>query len=207
MNPLNPYETLGVNKDASPDDIKKAYRVKAKASHPDNSGRTEHFLAVQRAYETLGDEESRARYDETGAMSGQKTMFERALEELKGLAVQVAENGDIYGQDLVSVMRAMIRERLKALNGSQGNLNTKAAKLEHAAKRFRAKDGKANFLAKAITERAEDARRQAEMFGGQVKQTEMCLEMLEDYTYAFEAVNANPVMTNLTGLAFNVWSR
>lgn len=64
------YEVLGVSKDASDDDIKKAFRKMAKKYHPDlNPGDKEaetHFKEVNEAYEVLSDKEKRARYDQFG---------------------------------------------------------------------------------------------------------------------------------------------
>lgn len=71
------YEVLGVNKDATDDEIKKAYRKLAKKYHPDlNSGDTEaekKFKEVSEAYEVLGDSTKRSQYDTYGhsAFNGQ----------------------------------------------------------------------------------------------------------------------------------------
>ena len=62
------YETLGVKKDASADEIKSAYRRLAKKYHPDlnkdNKDAAEKFKDVNEAYEVLGDEKKRANYDQ-----------------------------------------------------------------------------------------------------------------------------------------------
>ena len=68
------YKELGVSKDASQDEIKKAYRKLARAHHPDsNPGDTakhEKFKAVAEAYDVVGDSEKRKQYDELRAAPG-----------------------------------------------------------------------------------------------------------------------------------------
>jgi curved DNA-binding protein len=64
------YKTLGVARDASAADIKKAYRKLAHKFHPDVSKEAnakEKFQEVGEAYETLKDEEKRAAYDQLGS--------------------------------------------------------------------------------------------------------------------------------------------
>lgn len=64
------YETLGVSKNATQDEIKKAYRKLAKKHHPDtnpgNNQAEEKFKALNEAYEVIGDEEKRKKYDTLG---------------------------------------------------------------------------------------------------------------------------------------------
>src|SRR2546427_1965536 len=67
------YEILGVQRDASPDDIKRAYRQLARELHPDVSGKAdaeERFKEVVGAYEILSDPEKRQRYDAFGRDGG-----------------------------------------------------------------------------------------------------------------------------------------
>lgn len=67
------YEILGVNRDASADDVRKAYRRLARKYHPDlNPGDTaaeERFKDVSEANEILGDEKKRKMYDQVGFYS------------------------------------------------------------------------------------------------------------------------------------------
>lgn len=63
------YETLGVSKEASSDDIKKAYRRLARKYHPDinkDPGAEEKFKEINAAYEILSDEQKRLQYDQYG---------------------------------------------------------------------------------------------------------------------------------------------
>lgn len=60
------YGLLGVPRDADQDEIKRAYRRKARELHPDAGGDEEAFKEVTRAYEVLSDPDMRARYDRFG---------------------------------------------------------------------------------------------------------------------------------------------
>lgn len=63
------YEVLGLQKGASQDEIKRAYRQLAKKYHPDinkEPGAEEKFKEINEAYDTLSDEQKKARYDQFG---------------------------------------------------------------------------------------------------------------------------------------------
>ena len=64
------YEVLGVQKGASDDEIKKAYRRLAKQYHPDlnkdNPDAADKFKEASEAYDVLSDSEKRSRYDQFG---------------------------------------------------------------------------------------------------------------------------------------------
>ena len=70
------YRVLGVSKEASADEVKKAYRKLARANHPDSNpgdsaeSRAKHdtFKAVAEAYDVVGDAEKRKKYDEMRAL-------------------------------------------------------------------------------------------------------------------------------------------
>jgi len=74
------YETLGVSKNASDDEIRKAFRKLARQHHPDvNKDKTaaeEKFKQLNEAYEVLGDPEKRKKYDELGANWNQPGGFQ-----------------------------------------------------------------------------------------------------------------------------------
>jgi DnaJ-class molecular chaperone len=69
------YQTLGVAKNATPDDIKKAYRRMAGIHHPDKGGDTAQFQKIQEAYETLSNPEKKQQYDNPNPFGGGGPQF------------------------------------------------------------------------------------------------------------------------------------
>ncbi|HJQ50809.1 MAG TPA: J domain-containing protein [Gaiellaceae bacterium] len=71
----DPYVVLGVPRQASGDEITRAYRVAARASHPDcgAAGSAEQFRAVSDAYEVLRDPRRRAVYDRSYPPAGSRS--------------------------------------------------------------------------------------------------------------------------------------
>ena len=72
--PRDYYEVLGISRDASDAEVKKAYRKLARQYHPDTNpddkGAEEKFKEVQTAYDILSDPEKRKQYDRFGSADG-----------------------------------------------------------------------------------------------------------------------------------------
>lgn len=86
------YAVLGIPRHAEPEDIRRAYRERAKVAHPDAGGSSEAFRAVQDAYTVLSDPEQRGLYD---AWLNRNATSARAAagghDEVLGLLGQLAE--------------------------------------------------------------------------------------------------------------------
>lgn len=69
------YKLLGVEKSASADEIKRAFRKKAHELHPDKGGDAEKFKKVNEAYQVLSDPQKRQQYDTFGSAGPQGAGF------------------------------------------------------------------------------------------------------------------------------------
>lgn len=64
------YQVLGVPRDASPDEIKRAFRRLSHQHHPDKGGEAKKFQEINRAYQILSDPQKRSQYDQFGHVGG-----------------------------------------------------------------------------------------------------------------------------------------
>lgn len=116
---MNPYEELGVEADATTDQIKDAFKRLAKEHHPDlNGGDDSRFKPIKAAYDLLTDAKARKDYDDFGVVPGDDAsqLRKRALTECTRLFGAVLENADVdklHKVDLIGVMCSMAAEELE----------------------------------------------------------------------------------------------
>lgn len=123
------YSVLGVNKDATQDQIKKAYRKLASQHHPDKGGDTVKFQEIQTAYDTLSDPQKRNLYDNPRPqMQGMPNGFHFSQQgfDLNDLFASAFGGRSPFGQQRNS--KPTYRTRLNvslqdAFNGSKQYLN------------------------------------------------------------------------------------
>src|SRR3954447_3821094 len=108
----SPYESLGVSKNATQDEIKKAYRKLVREVHPDtNPGNEERFKEVQGAYDVLSDPDKRKQYDTVGSTNG------RAAPGGTTYDFGDFDLGDIFG----GIFRGGRGDRQSPQRGQRGN--------------------------------------------------------------------------------------
>lgn len=118
------YEVLGVSKDASQDEIKKAYRKKAMKFHPDrnkdNPEAEEKFKEASEAYEVLRDEQQRRRYDQFGHQ-GVNGGAGRGFGGDAGFEDIFSRFSEIFGSDFGDVFGGGGRSRRRRSPGQPGS--------------------------------------------------------------------------------------
>lgn len=122
---MDHYSTLGVAKNATPDEIKKAYRKLASQHHPDKGGDTNTFQQIQTAYDTLSDSQKRQMYD-------------NPPQQFEGFQFNFGQQGfnlhDIFGQ-FNDIMRQqnrnqLLRTRLEVTLQESYNGGTKTIRIQ-----------------------------------------------------------------------------
>lgn len=149
------YEELGVDKKATPEQIKKAYKRKASKAHPDKGGDSRAMVVINDAYKVLGDPEKRAHYDATGQETLTPLDAEIQNDTLQ-LIRTVLESDEIpETADVVGTARNMANERLRAIQNGTADLRRKIKKYEKRRKSIKSTDEK-NMFHMVIDQRLGD---------------------------------------------------
>lgn len=180
------YDTLGVPKDASPEDIKKAYRAKAMEHHPDRGGSTADFQRIQMAYDTLSDPDKRAQYDAYGEQQpGQETPEMAARDVIAQLITQLIERQelDLTHANLMAMVEQAIKHRRSSVVSDLKSLRVALKRYRIANKRLKTTDPIAR---KAIYEKRVTIARNVKAARGVRELADTVCRLLPEYTYEFE---------------------
>lgn len=120
---FDPYVALGVERNATIEEIEKAAKAGAKKAHPDAGGTVDEFLANRRALQILSDPDKRKRYDETGDADENNvnnvmaTALQIVTKTIASLADAYVMNGfdpkyDPRKMPLVEAMKSAIEEEI-----------------------------------------------------------------------------------------------
>lgn len=136
---MNPYQILGVAKDCTQQEIKKAFRKLAQEAHPDREGGdVERFQAINGAYELLSDEARRKRFDETGQTDKEPSLDDQATELIVSLFASIIEKADFTG-DIIKRCSSMIAEQKNEHANDLKSIKIKSEKLRKHHGRIKAK--------------------------------------------------------------------
>jgi molecular chaperone DnaJ len=131
------YETLGVNRDATDDEIKKAYRKLAMKYHPDRNPDSkdseEKFKEAKEAYEVLSDAQKRAAYDAYGHAGVDPSAAAGAGAGAQGFGSFADAFGDIFGEIFGGAGGGGGRQRSNVYRGADLRYNLEIS-LEEAAR-------------------------------------------------------------------------
>lgn len=184
---------MGINKDASQEEIKKAYRKKAVEHHPDKGGDPEKFKQAQIAYDHLSDEQKKADYDQ-----GKNQEEDPALGFLSGLFLSlISNNTDIDRTDLFKKMVHEINIKIFSIHTEKKGAERLIKRLKKVRKRIK-KDKRQFFI--ILTEsqiRANEHR--ISQLNQAIYVAELALEYLNSCEYEIEHIVEPTIKTATEG--------
>lgn len=186
------YDDLGVPPNASQEEIKAAWRRKAKATHPDKGGSAKAFAVVETAYRILSDEEKKSRYDASGETDLPKDPLTEARQNVAQLFLQAAEGYNEDTCDMIAAVRDVINRNLSAMAATKVQNKTKQRKLERVLKRLKhkRKDG-LNIIAGAVEQRIRGLDETNKEIEEATVKGNLMLEVVAEYEYE---VSTDPKM-------------
>ncbi|KQV65378.1 J domain-containing protein [Rhizobium sp. Root1220] len=180
----NPYEILGVRRDATDDQVKAAYRRRAKTTHPDSGGDPEAFSRVQKAYELLLDPVRRKVFDDTGYdVELADPVDLQALIVIEKLVNQLTLDEREPGTfDPLARMRTDLSEEMRKARFSKRELERHSSRIEHHLERLE-KRPTTDILGSMLRARIKAIATAIGETEAKIKASERACEMLYDYSY------------------------
>jgi curved DNA-binding protein CbpA len=182
------YRLLGIRRGATKAEVRRAYRRKAKVSHPDSGGSVEAFSALATAHDVLSDKHRRERYDTTGEIeSARPNNFDGSAIEVIAhkLGMIIHADHDVASMDIGAVIEQAIRDDIvsrQASIASQKQAISRAAALRARVKRKA--NGEDNALARVLDWHERATKDHVKKNEEAVRAMERALEILEGYSFA-----------------------
>lgn len=131
----DPYTILGVDRKATKEQVKKAYRKRAKKAHPDKGGSNADFSALGSAYALLMDDNARAYYDRTGSTQTPNDMESTVRTRVVQLFMEIMQKN--YNRELLiykDLMELVQKEIDKQITDAKKNRKDRASVLRYVTK-------------------------------------------------------------------------
>jgi hypothetical protein len=178
-----------VSRDADQAAIRRAYRDKARRTHPDSGGSSQEFERLKAAYDTLIDEAHRRRYDETGKMLGEPVDRHRLqLMEMLSVGLDLVirklsrSARPPKHADMVWLISEALRQRRQEWIGLHRQLEKMAERSRELQGRFNAASGD-NLMEAVVAHRVEVCEKDLATSDERIRLIDEALELLSGITF------------------------
>lgn len=197
----NLYETLGVSNEATQEEIRDAYKNKAKELHPDKGGEAQDMADVNNAYAVLRNPVKRDKYDRTGNV--EETPFEVKFEGLvQNIFMQLVENSlNIDTSDLMGDFKEMVKEIIKGNKKSRKETEKRIGKLEKVIGRLSSNQD--DKISRVVRNNLENCKRELNVIDEQISFMEQSLEVIAYHNYNFDVPKPEEEMVWFRDLSGN----
>jgi curved DNA-binding protein CbpA len=197
---LNPYEVLGLNSDATQEEIKKRYRQLAQDLHPDRGGDGDKFAQVNLAYDILNDPIMKRSFDASGTFFYDQTIYTEAKEQLGHVLWRQIDQCDPDHGDLILYMKNDARAVLKSVETDIQNTKNYLGKLLKIINKIKLKKNHENILATLVKLKINNLENDLKMFERRTKVCNVMLIVLDNYHFSvnewMEMLEAPPPEAN-----------
>jgi curved DNA-binding protein CbpA len=181
------YAVLGIQKDATDTEIKRAYRKKSKSAHPDGGGSDAAFTEVAVAFRVLSDKEARARYDATGQIEGGASALNEDAKVFaiinRVLAQVLGADQDYLGHDLIGLISELIGEELEPFRQKLAQVERVIGRAKRLQGRFKRKKGGDNQLDRMLDWHRESAGHTRRAMQEEIAIREKAIALLKGYSF------------------------
>jgi len=200
---MDPYKVLDVEPTATIEEIRLAYKRLARQFHPDVSTEPDHeqrIKEINAAWEILGSEDRRAKFDSTGSTGQERTIDEEALDHLTRLLASALDNNV---PDPVEAANHLIVINLAQSHEGTANLKKRMVALEAYSRRIRSKTkGDQHVVAALIADRIKVCQKGLEQNARGREVLTHAQLLLTDLEFVADTV-VNPESTIISSIAFN----
>lgn len=189
------YDILGIGKEATGEEIRRAYKGCAQRLHPDKeTGDEDAFKEALAAYEVLMDATRRKYYDEHGEIptERQDAFISEAIAVILYLVDSVP---DVRSGDLVAQAKTLVTRAKNKAEESLQEINAKIDRRKEAASRLSCADGEENILASALLADIKTQESALKHVEGMRDEAVRMLEFLSRYSYRKENTTPNRAST------------
>lgn len=184
---FDPYQILGLERTALPDDVKRAFRRLAKQHHPDRGGDRRKFERIVQANLILSDPARRARYDADGTIEEPRVdqdPLREAKEFVLAFFLQLAEADDrtVFEQDILKAAKQTFEHHVTELKKQKAVFKKKIEKRLKMADKFHHKDEN-DFVRRGLRHEAQVLERNITEIERQLVIRNEAIQLLVDYDY------------------------
>jgi len=187
------YQILGVRKNASAADLKKAHRDLARLHHPDLGGNPEKFMEIDRAYKTLRDKTRRKLYDETGEIDSKSVLSE--MDQMRSIMghvySQMLSNGSAFDGriSVIDLFRKVMKQNRTDFREKLASYKDINTKLEDVMETISYEGEKENIFARITADHIAKNQITIDELRHNIKIAGLALDELQNYRSFARAVH------------------
>lgn len=193
---MNLYTVLGVDRTATPAQIKAAYRKLSKLHHPDAGGERKAWDQIQHAYEVLSNQSRREKYDATGddtqipdPEAQERAQVAAVVRQIISGVLQSSRDDPAYVDFRERIIRDLDGKRAQMTQDRQ-QLELKIKRVERFIGRFVKDDGGEDVIGDVVKQGLRDLEAQVANVGNALKLHEKVVAVFLQYRYEMDSMSS-----------------